>query len=101
AGGTVEVTIKKEIATVVLTVRDHGIGVAREHRAKLFEQLYQAHPNRSGLGLGLYISRHIVERHGGTMYAEEPSGPGTRFVISLPTPGAVPLEPRVLEPEVH
>jgi signal transduction histidine kinase len=98
-GGSIEVTIRKDVATTVMSVRDHGIGVAREHRAKLFEQFYQAHPNRSGLGLGLYISRHIVERHGGTMYAEEPDGPGTRFVISLPLPGMVPLEEPVLQPE--
>ena len=100
-GGSIEVTIRKDVATSVMSVRDHGIGVAREHRAKLFEQFYQAHPNRSGLGLGLYISRHIVERHGGTMYAEEPDGPGTRFVISLPVPGAVPVEQPALQPEVH
>jgi len=67
-------------------VRDHGIGVPREHRAKLFDQFYQAHPNRSGLGLGLYITRHIVERHGGTVYAEQPPGQGTRIVVSLPVP---------------
>src|SRR6185503_5111456 len=97
AGGTIEVTIRREVATAVITVRDHGIGVAREHRPKLFEQFYQAHPSRSGLGLGLYISRHIVERHGGTMYAEEPSGPGTRFVISLPLAGAVPIDEPALQ----
>jgi PAS domain S-box-containing protein len=99
-GGSIEVTITKEIATTVMTVRDHGIGVAREHRARLFEQFYQAHPNRSGLGLGLYISRHIVERHGGTMYAEEPSGPGTRFVISLPLSGVAPVAEPALQDEV-
>jgi signal transduction histidine kinase len=101
AGGSIDVTIAKDVATAVITVRDHGIGVAREHRAKLFEQFYQAHPNRSGLGLGLYISRHIVERHGGTMYAEEPQGPGTKFVISLPVPAAAPLAEPVLQPEVR
>jgi signal transduction histidine kinase len=99
AGGSIDVTIATDVATTVITVRDHGIGVAREHLAKLFEQFYQAHPNRSGLGLGLYISRHIIERHGGTMYAEAPSGPGTRFVISLPVPGAIPLEEPAIPPE--
>jgi PAS domain S-box-containing protein len=97
SGGSIDVTITRDHATAVMTVRDHGIGVAREHRAKLFEQFYQAHPNRSGLGLGLYISRHIIERHGGTMYAEEPSGPGTRFVISLPVPSAVPIDEPALQ----
>jgi PAS domain S-box-containing protein len=84
AGGDIDVVMRRSIATTVITVRDHGIGVPSEHRARLFDQFYQAHPNRSGLGLGLYISRHIVERHGGTVYAEDPEGAGTRFVISLP-----------------
>jgi PAS domain S-box-containing protein len=97
AGGSIDLTISRRGPTVVIGVRDHGIGVAREHRAKLFDQFYQAHPDRSGLGLGLYISRHIVERHGGTMYAEQPEGAGTRFVISLPVSAAVPREDPVLE----
>jgi PAS domain S-box-containing protein len=83
-GGAIDIAVRRTPSTAVISVRDHGIGVAREHRARLFDQFYQAHPNRSGLGLGLYISRHIVERHGGTMYAEEPKGAGTRFVVSLP-----------------
>jgi PAS domain S-box-containing protein len=84
AGGAIDIAVRRTPSTAVISVRDHGIGVAREHRARLFDQFYQAHPNRSGLGLGLYISRHIVERHGGTMYAEDPKGEGTRFVVSLP-----------------
>ena len=91
-GGSIDITIAPTPSTAVIGVRDHGIGVAREHRSRLFEQFYQAHPNRSGLGLGLYISRHIVERHGGTMYVEQPTGPGTRFVISLPLPGVEALD---------
>ena len=71
-------------STFVLSVRDHGIGIAPEELTKVFARFYQAHPNRSGLGLGLYISREIVERHGGTMYAELPADGGTRFVVSLP-----------------
>jgi len=83
-GGAIEVTLVRTPSTFVLSVRDHGIGVAPEQLTKVFARFYQAHPNRSGLGLGLYISREIVERHGGTMYAELPSGGGTRFVVSLP-----------------
>ena len=91
AGGAIDVAVETTISTVTISVRDHGIGVPREHRAKLFDQFYQAHPNRSGLGLGLYITRHIVERHGGTVYAEQPPGQGTRIVVSLPlSPVALP-----------
>ena len=96
-GGPIETTVKEAPTTATITVRDHGIGVARDDQAKLFDQFYQAHPNRSGLGLGLYISRHIVERHGGTMYAEQPQGAGTRFVISLPLLAAEQAQPVVAE----
>jgi PAS domain S-box-containing protein len=88
SGGAIEVSAIAATTTATITVRDHGIGVPREHRARVFDQFFQAHPNRSGLGLGLYISRTIVERHGGTMYAEQPPGAGTRFVISLPLAAA-------------
>jgi signal transduction histidine kinase len=83
-GGAVEVRLEKMDSTVLLTVRDHGLGVAPEHRLRLFDRFYQAHPNRSGLGLGLHISRDIVERHGGTIYLDPPPDGGSRFVISLP-----------------
>src|SRR3954470_12714276 len=71
AGGPIEIGLKRFVTTAVVTVRDHGIGVPAEDRPRLFDQFYQAHQDRSGLGLGLYISRHIIERHGGTMYAEQ------------------------------
>jgi PAS domain S-box-containing protein len=83
-GGAIEVRLEKMDSTALLTVRDHGLGVAPEHRVRLFDRFYQAHPNRSGLGLGLHISRDIVERHGGTIYLDPPPDGGSRFVISLP-----------------
>ncbi|TMC29052.1 MAG: PAS domain S-box protein [Chloroflexi bacterium] len=82
-GGAVEVTLARTPSTFVLSVRDHGVGVAPEHLPQIFDRFYQAHRNRSGLGLGLYISRQIVERHGGTVYAEAPPDGGTRFVVSM------------------
>jgi PAS domain S-box-containing protein len=83
-GGAVEVRLEKMDSTALLTVRDHGLGVAPEHRLRLFDRFYQAHADRSGLGLGLHISRDIVERHGGTIYLDPPRDGGSRFVISLP-----------------
>jgi PAS domain S-box-containing protein len=84
SGGLIEVTVVPTATTAVIAVRDHGMGVPAEHLTKVFDRFYQAHHNRSGLGLGLYICRHIVEQHGGTMYAESPADGGTRFVMSLP-----------------
>ncbi|HEY6958298.1 MAG TPA: ATP-binding protein [Candidatus Limnocylindria bacterium] len=83
-GGRIDVRVKPSGANVVITVRDRGLGVPPEHRNRLFDRFYQAHPDRSGMGLGLYITRQIVERHGGTIYAEAPSDGGTRFVVSIP-----------------
>ena len=83
-GGQIDVNLVRTSSTAVISVRDRGVGVAPEHQPRLFDRFYQAHANRSGMGLGLYISRQIVERHGGTIYAETPEDGGTRFVISLP-----------------
>lgn len=71
---------------VSLSVRDHGLGISVDKRDKLFERFFQAHENghMSGLGLGLYISRQIVELHGGQIQAEFPSDGGTRFTVRLP-----------------
>jgi signal transduction histidine kinase len=89
-GGEVEVDLTVEGGHVRLAVRDHGLGVPPEHRAQLFERLYRGHQesHRSGLGLGLYVSRQIVDRHGGTIRAEFPADGGTRFVVELPAPTA-------------
>lgn len=87
--------------SVRLAVRDHGIGVAPQHRAHLFERFYQAHAisNQSGLGLGLYISREIIELHGGTITVDFPPDGGTCFVVTLPRSrdGA----PSSTDPEPH
>ena len=55
-------------------------------RDRVFERFFQAHAEgyRSGMGLGLYISRQIVELHGGQIEAEFPPDGGTRFVVRLP-----------------
>jgi PAS domain S-box-containing protein len=88
-GGRIDVKLEKSITTAVLSVRDRGLGMAPEHRTRVFERFYQAHPDRSGMGLGLYVARQIVERHGGTIYAESPPDGGTLFVISLPIEGQI------------
>ena len=88
--------------SVEVAVQDQGIGVPQEHRAHLFERFYQAHgaTHQSGLGLGLYISREIVLRHGGTIRAEFPLQGGTRMVVTAAAAGAHrqrPTAPRAEE----
>lgn len=85
SGGTIDVEVGSANENFIqISVTDEGEGIPAEHRDKLFERFYQAHKISSGMGLGLYISRQIVELHGGTIHAEFPSSGGTRFVIYLP-----------------
>jgi PAS domain S-box-containing protein len=86
AGGSIEVTLRSVDRLVEVRVRDHGLGVPPEHRAAIFDRFYQAHSEsyRSGLGLGLSISREIVQLHGGTLHAEFPSDGGTLMIVRVP-----------------
>ncbi|MGI9148564.1 MAG: ATP-binding protein [Chloroflexota bacterium] len=86
-GGQIDVCLSRcADGAVEVAVRDHGLGIPAEKRTQIFERFYQAHGNgfRSGMGLGLHISREIVELHGGAIRAEFPDDVGTRFVVRLP-----------------
>jgi signal transduction histidine kinase len=90
-GGQIDVVLQSpgDADCVQLTVRDHGVGVPQEHRAHIFDRFYQAQAggpltSMAGMGLGLYISRQIVELHGGTIEAEFPLEGGTKLVVILP-----------------
>ena len=79
-------------ATAFIAVRDYGPGVPEVERERIFDRFYQTRrddEHHGGLGLGLYISRQIVELHGGEIRVEAPAGGGARFVVSLPR-GLVP-----------
>jgi PAS domain S-box-containing protein len=86
-GGDVFVELEPTRAGCVqFSVRDHGLGIPAEKRGHLFDRFYRAHAADyvSGLGLGLAISRQIVEQHGGQIMAEFPPDGGTRIVVRLP-----------------
>jgi signal transduction histidine kinase len=87
-GGRVEVELSHSLnGTLHLAVRDWGMGIPEEHRAHIFDRFHQV-PGKhraSGMGLGLYISRQIVQLHGGEIEAEFPPDGGTRFVVTLPS----------------
>jgi len=69
-----------------LTVQDHGPGIPKEKQSRIFERFERntASRNISGLGLGLFIVRQIIEGHQGTIRVESKEGHGTKFVIELP-----------------
>jgi two-component system, OmpR family, sensor kinase len=85
-GTAVRVTLAAQGNLAVLTVADNGAGIAAEDLPRVFERFYQADPSRTGggAGLGLAISKAVVEAHGGTLEVASRKGEGTTFVIRLP-----------------
>lgn len=89
-GGPIWVDIQAPTSeTVQLSIEDRGIGIAPEHRERVFDPYYQADVNAhlGGMGLGLYISQEIVVQHGGWITVDHPKEGGTRFVVTLPRHG--------------
>ena len=68
--------------TIVLSVRDHGIGIDEKARSRLFERFFTTKPD--GLGMGLAIVRSIIEAHDGTIVAENAHSGGACFSVTLP-----------------
>ena len=92
-GSPIEVELARPSSDMVqVAVRDHGFGIPPERRAEIFERYYRGHAgdHASGMGLGLYISRQIVELHGGEVLAEFPPDGGSRFLVRLPTAASAP-----------
>jgi two-component system, OmpR family, sensor histidine kinase KdpD len=92
----VRVSAKTEGSDLVLTVADRGPGVAAEMLSKIFDKYFQA-PDapRDGVGLGLAITRGIVEAHGGMITAENRTRGGIAFIIRLPMVRKISLNPGV------
>jgi len=84
----IEVTAQQDGPWIVLTVTDHGPGIAREHLPRITERFYRVDAARSresgGTGLGLAIVKHIVERHRGSLEIKSTVGIGTSVTVRLP-----------------
>jgi len=94
-GGTIAVALRQDGGgQIALSVTDGGTGIPPDQREAVFEQFHQAHGHRhlSGMGLGLFISRQIVELHGGRIWIEEPARGGARVVVTLPSAVSAPAE---------
>ena len=87
-GGTVNVNVSQENGSVLLVVRDSGIGIKEEDLPHLFERFYRVDPARSrahgGSGLGLSIAHWIIEAHGGTIEVASRPREGSTFSVRLP-----------------
>jgi two-component system OmpR family sensor kinase len=93
-GGTpTHVAVGARDASVILTVRDEGPGMAPEVADRAFERFYRGDPARGrstgGVGLGLSIVAAIVEAHGGSVHVANGVTPGTTIEVSLPVSGGV------------
>jgi signal transduction histidine kinase len=88
---TVEMDLSVSPETVTIRVSDHGLGIPREQREKIFERFYRAADPQQraipGLGMGLYIVAEIVKRHGGTITVDSAVGEGSTFTVTFPKRG--------------
>jgi len=86
-GGSVTLAAAAVPGGVEITVKDTGPGIPPEDLQRIFERFYQVDKSRarpSGAGLGLTITKEIVEAHNGSIRAESVVGLGTKFIVRLP-----------------
>jgi len=85
-GGRITLSAYRDGDFVVFFVKDTGVGIPKEDLGRIFERFYKADRARSGggIGLGLSIAKHMVESHGGFIWAESEAGMGSTFYFSLP-----------------
>ena len=85
---TINVEAKKTNGEIIISVRDHGCGIGKEHLSRLFERFYRVDKARSrklgGTGLGLAIVKHIAQAHQGYVDVESVPNKGSSFHLHLP-----------------
>ena len=88
AGGPIMIHVVRQADHACLAISDQGIGIPEEARAHLFQRFYRASnvdPRQiSGMGIGLYVVKEIVRRHGGTVEVRSEEGRGSTFTVRLP-----------------
>ncbi|NOY90938.1 MAG: response regulator [Deltaproteobacteria bacterium] len=98
-GGPVSIGLRVDVDWVHVSVEDSGVGMDAELLTRIFDPFFTTKGD-GGSGLGLSVSRGIIERHAGRLEVESSPGEGTRFEVSLPARGSLeePLSPEPLEP---
>jgi len=89
AADLVEISLFKDAEVVTVRVKDYGIGLKEEHKSKIFTRFYRADGvvNVSGLGIGLHLTKEIIDRHNGQIGVESTFGVGSEFYFTLPANG--------------
>jgi C4-dicarboxylate-specific signal transduction histidine kinase len=80
--GRIQIEANQKEDKVQIVISDNGVGVPQEQQSRLFELLNTT--KQTGMGLGLWLCKHIVTRHSGSIHHEDIVGGGARFVIKLP-----------------
>lgn len=86
-GGSISVSVRAQDSGLTVAVKDNGIGIAREEQSRLFKPYSRISADRQrqpGLGLGLALSKQVVELHGGRIWVESDAGQGSTFSFFLP-----------------
>jgi signal transduction histidine kinase len=95
SGSPIDITIEELPGQVLISVRDYGQGISAEDLPHVFERFFKSRRQQAvvpGLGLGLYISRELVARHGGRLTATSQEGQGSTFRLELPRlPSGLPI----------
>ena len=83
----VYITTEEKNAEVKVSIKDNGIGMSKHHLKKIFDRYYRVEEHAiqfQGLGIGLFISYEIIQRHGGKIWVESEPGKGSTFYFTLP-----------------
>ncbi len=92
-GGEVHITVRSTGEDVTVAVEDHGIGISKADRPRVFERFYKVDRARvrgGGTGLGLAIARHVIAGHGGRIGVESEEGKGSTFWFTIPVTAPAP-----------
>jgi CheY-like chemotaxis protein len=100
-GGQISMTVERDGDEVAITVADTGIGIASEDQGRVFEEFQQlgdAVQRKAGTGLGLALTRRLVEAHGGSIALDSEVGRGSRFTVRLPS-AEIPRSDEPVQPD--
>jgi two-component system phosphate regulon sensor histidine kinase PhoR len=99
SGGAVTVDIKSEGDTLTVAVKDQGIGIPQDKLSRVFEKFERVDDRDTrqagGTGIGLFLVKHLVERHDGQVWVESEPGQGSTFTFR------VPLQPPQAEEDMN